>query len=177
MSAMNPSSLDPKVLVEQMLSEAADAGRASDIHVEPTAGGYEVRLRVDGLLQAAMQLDAGVGRAIGGTADGLVQLLTYRLDIPQEGRMDAALPDGQTLQTRVAIMPTSHGLRAAVRMPAELVQPRDLDALGLPEPTLRGCDNLPPGTAGCSSSPGPRAREKQRRSTRCWRTSSRLSRD
>ena len=35
-------------------------------------------------------------------------------------------------------MPTAHGLRAVVRLPAELAQPRTLEALSLPEPVLAG---------------------------------------
>jgi len=65
----------------------------------------------------------------------MAQLLTYRLDVPQEGRMELPV-EGQTLHLRVSVMPTTHGLRAAVRMPAELLQPKALDDLGLPEPTL-----------------------------------------
>ena len=154
MSAMNPPTSDPKLKVEQILAEAARLC-ASDIHVEPTAEGYEVRLRIDGLLQPAMQLDSNAGRAVVGRLMVLAQLLTYRLDIPQEGRMDVTLPEGQSVQTRVAIMPTRHGLRAAVRMPAELVQPRELDALGLPDPTVAGLKRFASGDSGMLIITGP----------------------
>ena len=59
----------------------------------------------------------------------LAQLLTYRLDIPQEGRFtwepppDSGLP-ASALDLRLAIMPTAHGLRAVVRLPADLSHPR-----------------------------------------------------
>ena len=70
---------------------------ASDIHVEPTAGGYEVRLRIDGLLETLSKHDIIVGRSIVTRLMVMAHLLTYRLDIPQEGRLTttvAASPDG-----------------------------------------------------------------------------------
>ena len=39
------------------------------------------------------------------------KLLTYRLDVPQEGRLSH---DGTDL--RIAVMPTNHGLRVVVRL-------------------------------------------------------------
>jgi general secretion pathway protein E len=51
------------------------------------------------------------------------------------------LPTGnadQTVELRLSVMPTIHGMRAAVRMPAEHVQPAVLADLALPEPVLNG---------------------------------------
>ncbi|MEX0653317.1 MAG: ATPase, T2SS/T4P/T4SS family, partial [Phycisphaeraceae bacterium] len=124
----------------QRLLRAAVARQASDVHLEPTAAGYEVRCRVDGLLTVTEQLDAATGRGYVNRLMVSAGLLTYRLDVPQEGRLRMELEgDGEgptTLDLRLAVMPTTHGLRAVVRLPAELVQPRSLDALALPEPTL-----------------------------------------
>lgn len=129
---------DPRRLVEQLV-DAAIVAQASDLHLEPIAGGYEVRLRADGLLQPARQLDAVTGRAMVVRLMVMAQLLTYRLDIPQEGRLSVAPASlGRAIELRLAVMPTTHGLRAVVRMPAELTQPRSLDALGLPSQTLQG---------------------------------------
>jgi general secretion pathway protein E len=149
-----PNDIDARTMVDQMLAEAARL-RASDIHVEPTVGGYDVRYRVDGLLQTAGQLDASSGRAVVGRLMVMAQLLTYRLDVPQEGRMEATLADGQALQTRVSIMPTTHGLRAAVRMPAELIQPLTLMELGLPAPTLDAIKRFAAGDSGMLVITGP----------------------
>jgi len=69
----------------------------------------------------------------------LAQLLTYRLDVPQEGRICISLPSMSTpLELRLAIMPTMHGLRAVVRMPAELTQPRTLEELCLADRVMQG---------------------------------------
>ncbi len=138
--------IDAIALVDEIL-QAAIHRRASDIHVEPTAGETEVRLRIDGLLETHSRYPSAVGRSLVARLMVMAQLLTYRLDIPQEGRLrmqvDAddlasAGDDRNSIELRLAIMPTTHGLRAAVRMPAELIQPRALDALGLPAQALNG---------------------------------------
>jgi type II secretory ATPase GspE/PulE/Tfp pilus assembly ATPase PilB-like protein len=117
---------DIRPTVDAWISRAL-GDRASDLHVEPTAAGTEIRLRVDGLLHTVDILDADTGRAIVNRLMVMAQLLTYRLDVPQEGA--ASFND---IELRVAIMPTTHGLRAAVRLPAELLQPKTLSELGLP---------------------------------------------
>ena len=66
------------------------------------------------------------------------QLLTYRVDIPQEGRIRYDRPTGKPLDLRVAIMPTTHGLRAAIRMPAELLHDATIESLSLPDPITAG---------------------------------------
>lgn len=135
-STMPPPAADARELVQRLVEGAARAG-ASDIHLEPVVDGYDVKLRIDGLLGQATRLDAATGRSAVARLMVLAGLLTYRQDLPQEGRFSVALPDkGRTIELRLAVMPTTHGLRAAVRLPAELSQPRTLAELGLPSPTL-----------------------------------------
>jgi general secretion pathway protein E len=128
-----PREMDAIGLVDQILKGAIERG-ASDVHIEPTIHGAEVRLRVDGLLEIHSNYPADVGRSLVTRLMVMAQLLTYRLDIPQEGRVRIKTGEGDaSLELRVSVMPTTHGLRAAVRMPAELIQPKRLDELGLPE--------------------------------------------
>ena len=134
------SNSDARLAVEQLLNQAV-AQRASDLHIEPTASGYDLKLRVDGLLQTQSKLPIAVGRSYVTRLMVLAQLLTYRQDIPQEGRLRLSLPSGPAadndIDLRLAIMPTTHGMRAVVRLPAELVSQHALDTLGLPEPVLK----------------------------------------
>jgi len=124
--------VDVIALVDQILRSAIERG-ASDVHIEPTNDGAEIRFRVDGLLEVFAKRDGAVGRSVVTRLMVMAHLLTYRLDIPQEGRLrvDVARANGP-MDLRLAIMPTTHGLRAAIRLPAELIQPRSLDELGLP---------------------------------------------
>ncbi len=137
-----PAGQNLRVLADAWIGRAIRE-HASDLHIEPTADGAELRLRIDGLLQTAEKLDAATGRGLVNRLMVMAQLLTYRLDVPQEGTASVPLTGtesqvGKTIDLRVAIMPTTHGLRCAVRFPAELLQPKSLAELGLPEIVLAG---------------------------------------
>ncbi len=156
-----PGPHDAKPGVVSLLRDAVSK-RASDLHLEPTARGYDVRLRVDGMLDTLEQIDHTQGRARVNRLMVLAKLLTYRLDIPQEGRCRVVLSDEDALEAapsektempaaldlRVSVMPTNHGLRAVVRLPAELIQPRNLNDLGMPPAVLRGLRSFASADAG-----------------------------
>ncbi len=140
---------------DRLLDEALSR-RASDVHLEPTAAGYELRYRIDGVLQLAGRMSEEEGRRCVTRLMVAAQLLTYRLDVPQEGRLPLRLHGHEApVQTRLAIMPTTHGLRAAVRMPAELLQPRTLDDLGLPPAVLSHLRTFAAGDSGMLVLAGP----------------------
>ncbi|MCL2640118.1 MAG: Flp pilus assembly complex ATPase component TadA [Phycisphaerales bacterium] len=133
---------DVRPYVDTLFAKAL-AEEASDIHVEPTASGAEVRLRIDGLLQTIDHLSTESGRSTVLRLMVLAQLLTYRLDIPQEGRITwdpvasaSSRCPNRRIDCRLAIMPTALGLRAVLRMPADLAQPKSLANLALPPPAL-----------------------------------------
>jgi general secretion pathway protein E len=155
-STARTNPVDARVVVGEILSEAAHR-RASDVHIEPTASAYEVRYRIDGLLETVDRYEVEAGRAIVGRLMVLAQLLTYRTDVPQEGRLSFTLaePESTSLDLRLSIMPTTHGLRAAVRMPADLVQPSRIDELGLPEGVLAGLRRFSATDAGMLIVTGP----------------------
>src|SRR6185369_332857 len=82
---------DARAYVDQMLTRAIRAG-ASDVHVEPVGGGkVDVRFRVDGLLETVETLPSAIGHSVVLRLMVMAQLLTYRLDIPQEGRIRLTL--------------------------------------------------------------------------------------
>lgn len=148
-------STDARLLVDQLLDDAVRQ-RASDIHLEPLADSLEVRFRIDGLLKTVSTVESGIGRSMVTRLMVLAHLLTYRLDVPQEGRATVTLPSSpRPLDLRLAIMPTTHGLRAAVRMPAELVQPRSLSELRLPAKVIDGLERFASRDAGMLLLTGP----------------------
>src|SRR5688572_19729449 len=150
-----PPANDAPKLIESLL-DLALRRRASDIHIEPGASSYEVKLRVDGVLETVATHDPDAGRAAVTRLMVMAQLLTYRLDIPQEGRLRILLPDAkEPIEMRLAVIPTTHGLRAAVRMPAELTMPRKLADLGLPPRALQGLQDFAKTDAGMLIVTGP----------------------
>lgn len=145
--------VDAAQLADELL-RAAVAARASDLHVEPTLAGCDVKFRVDGLLQTLHTLDASIGKCLVTRLMVMGQLLTYRLDVPQEGRISFT-DDDRVLDLRVAVIPTVHGLRAAVRLPAELDAPESLETLQLPPAVLEDLKRFSDTDAGMLIVTGP----------------------
>ena len=81
---------DAPQLIDHILDTAVQR-RASDIHFEPTETNLEVRFRIDGLLETVQIHDKEVGRSLVTRLMVMAHLLTYRLDVPQEGRVTATV--------------------------------------------------------------------------------------
>ena len=112
--------------------------------------------RIDGVLETHRRLEPPLGRAVVGRLMVMARLLTYRLDVPQEGRLSIPVgPDDRAVELRLSVMPTIHGLRAALRMPAEYVQPAILEDLGLPPGVLRGLTDFAAADCGMIILTGP----------------------
>ncbi len=117
-------------VVERLLADARARG-ASDLHLDPTEDGVEVTVRRDGVLERVETLPSDLGPRVVGRLKALAELLAYRTDVPQEGRI--ARPGAEA---RVATFPTLLGERVAVRFDAQEGEPGRLSALELPPDTL-----------------------------------------
>lgn len=164
-ASINAAHPDARTGVQLLLDEAVRL-RASDLHLEPTSSGYDINLRVDGLLRTHQSVHAEIGQGLVNRLMVAAKLLTYRRDIPQEGRCVVSAEGGSVegeiisdeakpLDLRVSVMPTSHGLRVAVRLPAELLQPRRLEALGLPDSVMAGLTRYASADSGMLLLTGP----------------------
>jgi general secretion pathway protein E len=101
-------------VVDFLLRAAIEHG-ASDIHVEPLRDAVAVRFRLDGILAEMGRLPRGLAPNLVARLKVMADLLTYRFDIPQEGRIKAdAWRNG--LDLRLATFPTVHGEKAVVRI-------------------------------------------------------------
>lgn len=115
-------------VVDRALAAARGAG-ASDLHFQPTADGLALAWRIDGALCSIARLPARVAPNVVARLKVLADLLTYRSDVPQEGRVRAAPGEPET---RVSTFPTLHGERAVVRLFAAAGRFLRLDELGFP---------------------------------------------
>jgi general secretion pathway protein E len=125
--------------VDLVLAEA-DRRAASDVHFEPTADRLEVRFRVDGVLRTAATLPRDLAPNVVARLKVLADLLTYRLDVPQEGSIRRAAGGGA--DRRVSTFPTVHGEKAVVRVFDSAAGLLDLAQLGLPPDTLAALSRL-----------------------------------
>jgi type II secretory ATPase GspE/PulE/Tfp pilus assembly ATPase PilB-like protein len=114
--------------VECVLAEARGSG-VSDIHFQPCPEGLQLRWRIDGVLQSIGLVPPKVSPNIVARLKVLADLLTYRTDVPQEGRIRGGPGE---VEMRVSTFPTIFGEKAVVRMFAEPGRFLRLDDLGLP---------------------------------------------
>ena len=105
---------------------------ASDLHLEPTADGMLVRLRLDGVMQDFGSLPQESAPNIVARCKVMAGLLSYRTDIPQEGGASGAAY-GKGLELRISTFPVLHGEKVAVRLFDPAVRQMELDELGLSE--------------------------------------------
>jgi type II secretory ATPase GspE/PulE/Tfp pilus assembly ATPase PilB-like protein len=119
-------------LVEELLDRAVSCD-ASDVHLDPTPGGLQVRMRTDGVLHRQKPLPSEYTAQIIGRLKALADLLAYRTDVPQEGRI-AADRTAAGLELRIATYPTPYGERVALRLDTAEGSSRLLEELGLSQP-------------------------------------------
>jgi general secretion pathway protein E len=103
---------------------------ASDVHFEPTPAGLEIRLRIDGVIHSVAALPREFAPNVIARLKVLSELLTYRVDIPQEGRIRPA-ERAVVEDMRVSTFPTVHGEKAVVRIFHAAAELLNLDQLGL----------------------------------------------
>ena len=132
------ASREPVVqVVNAMLAEAARAG-ASDVHVEPQPDGLRVRMRLDGVLREAQALGPEFRAAVVSRLKVLAGLDIAERRLPQDGRARVRVGDRE-LDVRVATLPALHGESVVLRLldgGSDDREPRTLEALGFPAPTL-----------------------------------------
>lgn len=112
---------------------AARTAEVTDIHIEPGSNGYEMRWRIDGVLQTVAEYPSELGGRMVTRLKVLSRLLTYRSDIPQEGRL---LERDQSSETRVSTFPAIFGEKVVMRLFLGSGRFRFLDDLGLSADTV-----------------------------------------
>ncbi len=143
---LNPAEADYATEFVTRLLIFAFRAAASDVHLQPTREGLEIKLRLDGVLQTIGTFPTGQITDPINRLKVLAGLLTYRSDVPQEGRIavdrgesassaaiEASLGElPEQLELRVSTFPTLHGERAVVRLLGEHIGIWRLDRLGFP---------------------------------------------
>ncbi len=102
-------------LVNSMIYDALMAG-ASDIHLETTPGGMQIKYRLDGVLADIRSVN---GHQV---AEEVISRIKYvaRADIserrkPQDGRFNVPV-EGRKVDIRVSVIPSIHGENAVLRI-------------------------------------------------------------
>ena len=141
-------------LVAAILRDARQH-RASDIHLVPTEERLLMQWRIDGVLHSIAAFDSDLSPRIVARFKVLAGLLTYRTDLPQEGRISAAGSQSHEGEVRVTTFPTLFGEKAAVRLFADVDHFQMLNDLGLPDDVEAGLAHQLQSTSGVVLLTGP----------------------
>lgn len=133
-SAESARSADaPAVRAVDLLLARAVAGHASDVHIEPQAGGGgRVRLRIDGILREIEPVPADVFAAFTSRLKLLAGMDIADRRQPQDGRCGIPF-EGREIDARVASLPSADGEKIVVRLLdryASAPDPRELGMRG-----------------------------------------------
>ena len=111
----NGKGQDVVSIVDEILKKAVSRS-ASDVHFEPTETEFVVKFRLDGVLSVFEKLPKSLSDNVISRLKVIGGLLTYRTDIPQEGRIEVEHGTDSVLDQRLAVFPTINGQRAVVRI-------------------------------------------------------------
>lgn len=163
--------------VVELLLAAATAAGASDVHLHPTPQGLLVQWRIDGVLLRIGEFPRGKAADVVARLKVLAELLTYKTDAPQEGRIRPAEAGANpAVEMRVSTFPTLHGERAVVRLFAGEQRFQQLADLGLPAEVEAALSKLLIETSGAILLTGPAGSGKTTTAYACVREIARASR-
>ncbi|MFZ9088988.1 MAG: GspE/PulE family protein [Planctomycetaceae bacterium] len=118
-------------LVSLILSEAR-RHRASDVHLTPEQDSLLMYWRIDGVLHRIAAFNKSLSERLVSRLKVLAGLLTYRTDIPQEGRISREHHAGEV---RIATFPVLSGERAVIRLFADYGQLQQIANLNMNDDT------------------------------------------
>lgn len=127
-------------LTNGILLDAVKAG-ASDIHLEPSVSGLEIRFRVDGVMKHVIELPKRLQPYVLSRFKLLSGMDISVKRRPQDGRFRARL-GGERVDVRVSSVPTTYGEKLVLRVLQSDARKLDFTNLGVPTfliETLKRC--------------------------------------
>ncbi|MGD0165800.1 MAG: GspE/PulE family protein [Gaiellaceae bacterium] len=118
-------------LINQILTQAIE-DRASDAHFEPQERQMIARVRVDGVVRDLASIPKAMQQAVTSRLKVMGQLDIAERGLPQDGRCAVRL-GANSIDLRIAILPTSHGEKVTVRILQRSSAPVSLPDLGMSE--------------------------------------------
>jgi len=119
--------------IDSLIAEAVRRG-ASDLHIQPSKFGVDVRCRVDGHLQPMFTLNAAQLPSVVARVKVMSGMNISETRKPQDGQC-VSMVDGREIELRVSSLPATHGEKLVLRILAQSTALRDLESLGF-EPEM-----------------------------------------
>lgn len=117
----------------QMILNEAVTRNASDIHIEPYAKTYRVRMRIDGVLHHIRNLPPDLREAVAQRIKIMAHCDLSDRRKPTDGSFSYKLGRGRAVDMRVNTVPTVHGEKVVLRLIDPTVAQMGIDSLGYEE--------------------------------------------
>ncbi|HEX3870329.1 MAG TPA: ATPase, T2SS/T4P/T4SS family, partial [Pirellulales bacterium] len=136
-NASDADSTDAVALCDELMY-AALVREASDIHLDAAQDHVHVRLRVDGVLETYRKLPSAVLNGVISRFKVLSGMDIAEKRAPQDGGFTHQFgATGQSIDVRVATLPTRHGERMTLRLLALQTESLTVERLGMRTPDLK----------------------------------------
>lgn len=123
----------PIIKIVETLMNYAYQSRASDIHVEPMEEVTQVRFRIDGVLHDIISLPKNLEGQLVSRIKIMSSMPTDEHAMALDGKFEFDVPDMETIDVRVSIVPSTNGERIVMRILAGDIRQFALLDLGLSE--------------------------------------------
>ena len=128
--------------------------RASDLHIEPVAGRYRVRFRVDGVLRDDGVLPSSLSLPVISRIKILSNMDIAEKRRPQDGKIETKIANTE-LDIRVSVLPVNKGESVVLRFLRKDAIKYDMDVLGISADIRRNIEKDLKTTAGVILLTGP----------------------
>ncbi len=129
--SLNEEDLSPIIkLCNSILADAVHE-EASDIHIEPSEYGLEVRYRIDGVMTKALEVPKRSQPHVISRLKLLSGMDIAEKRRPQDGRLRVQV-SGESVDLRASSIPAAHGEKLVFRLLRSGTQTLSLEKLGLP---------------------------------------------
>ncbi|MFC0323483.1 GspE/PulE family protein [Gallibacterium melopsittaci] len=122
---------EPLIQLFNHLLEKSLQVSASDIHLEPLQKSFQIRFRIDGVLQKQDSLSFQIGQRLNARLKLLARLDINEIRLPQDGRFRFQTTFGETLDIRLSSLPTQYGEKIVLRLQHNTPVFSDFSALGM----------------------------------------------
>ncbi|MBX7143506.1 MAG: type II/IV secretion system protein [Oligoflexia bacterium] len=117
-------------IVNKIISDAVVAN-ASDIHVDPTPSGIDIRFRIDGVMQHVMDAPKRVQLPIVSRLKLIAGMDIAERRKPQDGRARVRVAT-EPIDLRVSALPTAHGEKIVIRLLSSNFDDLNFSRLAMP---------------------------------------------
>ncbi|MFK8022249.1 MAG: type II secretion system ATPase GspE [Pseudomonadales bacterium] len=122
-------------LINAVLSQAVEQG-ASDVHIETYERSLQIRFRIDGVLQTAVQPRRELAPLLVSRVKVMAKMDIAEKRIPQDGRISVRIA-GREIDIRTSTLPSAYGERVVLRLLDKQKSNFSIDSLGLPANELQ----------------------------------------